>query len=382
MQYAYHPEDLEANLVLGEPGYQGICNLDNDIHPIWRRENFRVGDIEEEITLLGTNDPSWDRNALPLEPNIYQRIKPGLRLASLFLQQSGPFFSHVLYGTLQPRQVRRLHPFGEVDQWRNRWVDVIGKPHFSKQEIAAQLNTFADHVAENSLTYLSTHGSDDCPWGQTLTQLNERCRYSVGIGLFLAQVICQPQWHTCSAQTRRYHNFQLATTLIHELAHVAWICRCWDDFLEDPETVRDNAEAILSPDEEQMELGQSWENWFFGCELRPIETDDTTPSTWLGYACAPFTQDSANPGSIQYRNSRYGATAIPARCINQFFQKEQWAAHVDGDEPFSVDLTPLNSLSNEIWHDDLDDGFMTRMTLNHENRIDPAPSFADAPVRT
>ena len=382
MQYAYHREDLEANLVLGEPGYQGICNLDNDIHPIWRRENFRVGDIAEEGRLLKTKDVSWDRYTLPLDPKIYQRIEPGLRLASLLLEQSGPFFSHVLYGMLQPRQVRRLHPLGEVDQWRNRWVDVIGKPHYPKQVVAAQLNRFAEHVAENSLTYLSSHSSVDCSWGETRTQLDERCRYAVGIGLLLAKVICQPQWHRISAQARRYYNFQLAATLVHELAHVAWICRCWDDFLEDPDTARENEEAILSPNEEQMELGYSWENWFFGCELRPIETEDTTPPKWLGYACAPFTQDSGNPGSIQNRNSRYGATAVPAQCINQFFQKERWAAHIDGDEPFSIHLTPLNSLSNDEWHDDLDDGFMTRMTLNHENRIDPVPSFADTPLWT
>ncbi|KAF7511776.1 hypothetical protein GJ744_003507 [Endocarpon pusillum] len=360
MQYAYHQEDLEANLVLGEPGYQGICNLDNDIHPIWRRENFRVGDIEEEARLLLKNDASWDRDTLPLEQKIYQRIEPGLRLASLLLQQSGPFFSQVLYGMLQPGRVRRLHPLGEVEQWRIRWVDVL----------------------ENSLTYLSSDSSVDCPWGETRTQLKERSRYAVGIGPSLAQVILQPQWHKCSAQTRRYYNFQLATTLVHELAHVAWICRCWDDYLEDPDTAREDEEAILSPSEEQMELGQSWENWFFGCELRPIETEDTTPPKWLGYACAPFTQDSGNPLSIQNRNSRYGATAIPAQYINQFLQKERWAAHMDGDQPFSIHLTPLNSLSNDVWHDYLDDGFMTRMTLNHENRIDPAPSFTDTTLRT
>ncbi|ERF76888.1 hypothetical protein EPUS_02599 [Endocarpon pusillum Z07020] len=382
MQYAHHQEDLEANLVVGEPGYEGICNLDNDIHPIWRRENFRVADIADEARLLRKNHALWDRYTLPLEPKIYQRIEPGLRLASLLLQQSAPFFSQVLYGTLQPRRVRRLHPLGEVDQWRYRWVDVIGKPHFSKQEIAAQLNRFAEHVAEKSLIYLSSHTSLDNAWGETRTQLNERNRYAVGIGLSLGKVICQPQWNKCSAQTRRYYNFQLATTLVHELAHVAWICRCWDDFLEDPELVREDEEAIFSPSEVQMELGQSWENWFFGCELRPIEAEDTTPPKWLGYACSPFTLDSGNPGSIQYRNSRYGATAIPAKCINQFFQKGRWAAHMDGYEHFSIHLTPLNSLCNDVWNDDLDDGFMTRMTLNHENRIDPAPSFRDTTLQT
>lgn len=375
MEYAYNSEDLDGNLVLGEAGYRGICNLDNDIHPIWKRENFRVGDIEEQVRMLEMNDVSWDRSTLPLDPKIYQRMKPGLRFASLLLGQSGPFFSQVMHGELQPRQVRRLHPLGDLNEWKLRWVNVLGKPNFHQRVIAAQLENFAENVAANSLIYFPGDTAVDYSWGVTHTALDERCRYAIGIGSLLADVICQPQWHKISAQNRRYHNFQLAITLVHELAHVAWICRCWADLLQDPDAATE--EAVLSPDEEQIELGQSWENWFFGGDFQPIETAETPPR-WLGFSFGPFTRDSGNSESLNYQDCRYGVTAIPAFCINQFFQKERWAAHKDGTDPFSIHLTPLNSLSNEHWQDKLDDGFMTRMRLNHGSQTNPRRTFPEA----
>lgn len=52
MEYANRSEDLDAYMVLGESGYRGISNLDIDIHPMWRRENFRVGSIAQEVKSL------------------------------------------------------------------------------------------------------------------------------------------------------------------------------------------------------------------------------------------------------------------------------------------------------------------------------------------
>lgn len=47
MEYAFDVRDLEENLVPGDTGRRGICNLDNDMHRIWGRKDFRVGSIEE-----------------------------------------------------------------------------------------------------------------------------------------------------------------------------------------------------------------------------------------------------------------------------------------------------------------------------------------------
>lgn len=133
MQYAQNSEDLEANLVLGESGYPGVSNLDNAIHPIWKRENFRVGNIKEQVKMLKMNDGLWDRHPLPLDQKTYQRMEPGLRLASLFLERSGPFFSQLMHGTLQPAQLRRLQPYGQLNQWRMRTVSVVEDLHYPPQ---------------------------------------------------------------------------------------------------------------------------------------------------------------------------------------------------------------------------------------------------------
>jgi hypothetical protein len=316
-----------------------------------------VGNIEEQEMMLRMSDSSWYQFTRPLDQTVYQRIEPALLLASLLLEQSGPFFSQLIYGQLQIRQVRRLQPLGTPDEWETRAANVVRNPRHSPQLIAEELDGFANHVAEDSLTYFP----DDIPvtyaWGEARTTLNDQCRYAIGIDSSLADLICQSQWYATNAQSRRYYNFRLAVTLVHELAHVAWRYRRWDELLE---------EVIMSRSEEQIELGQSWETWFFGGELRPIDTFETPPR-WLGFAPGPFTTDSRNEVSLPWRDCRSGGTATPACCVNQFLQKQRWATHIDGSVPFSIHLTPLNSLTNEQWNDDIDDGFLFRMTFNNDN---------------
>lgn len=376
MQYAHNPEDLHANLVLGERGYLGICNLDNDIHPLWRHSNFRVGDIAEQVRLLETNDSSWDRSTLPLDQRIYQRMEPGLRLATLLLEQSGPFFSQLMHGQLQSRQIRKIEPLGDVKDWRIRWTNVVENPHFPSHVIAGQLRTFADHVTENSLIYFPIDKTGTGAWADTRATFKDRCRcrYAIGIGSLLADVICQPQWHRTSAQGRRYYNFQLALTLVHELAHVAWRCRRYNDIIQDPDT--ENDEVLLWPNEEQIELGQSWEYWFFGGELQAIDTFERPPR-WLGFGFGPFTIDSGNERSIDYPDCRLGTYAIPAVCINQFFQKQRWADHTNGSASFQIRLTPSNSLTNEHWGGTIDAGFDGRLAANHDPQSHPRPRFLE-----
>jgi hypothetical protein len=72
MERAYSFADLHANGVLGEWGYPGVCNLDNDIHPIWRSENFRMGNIEEQEMMLKMSDSSWDQSTRLLDQRIYR----------------------------------------------------------------------------------------------------------------------------------------------------------------------------------------------------------------------------------------------------------------------------------------------------------------------
>jgi hypothetical protein len=373
MEYAYDSQDLDANLVTGEPGYPGICNVDNDIHPMWRIEKFRVGNINEEVRMLRSNDDSWDRSTPLLDPKLYERMLPGLRLASLLLGQSGSFFSQLLRGRRNAFHVRRLQPMGDYDDWRIRPLDVIGDPHEPPYVVAAELEAFANHVADKWLIYIPGEDSSVTgAWGETQTTFNERCRYAVGLGSVLTDVMCEPQWQKQSAQSRRYYNFQLAITLVQELAHVVWRARRWDELLHDPEC--ESEDAILSPNEEQVELGQAWENWCFGGELRLIETYEE-PARWFGYAFCPFSIDSGYQRSVGYPDTRFSTHAIPAFCIYQFFQKERWAAHWDGSLPFTIQQTPLTSLTTEVWQPDNGHGFMARMDLNHEYQTHPRSPF-------
>lgn len=152
-----------------------------------------------------------------------------------------------------------------------------------------------------------------------------------------------------------------------ELAHVAWRCRNWDAMSDNPDEV--GKEAVLSPSEEQIELGQAWENWFFGGALQPIDTYET-PTRWLGYSYAPFTIDTCNNESLAYQDCRLGGRAIPAASINQFFRRDRWKSHRDGTWRLSVHETPVSSLTGEP-ADTEDRGFVARLTANHKGGSRP-----------
>jgi hypothetical protein len=374
MAFALNVDELETNLVLKEAGYRGICDLDNDIHPMWSRERFRIGNFAEQAHLSNTNNSKWDQSPFRLSQKTYERIEPALRLASLLLEHSGPFFSQVLHGQRKLPKIKRLQPMGAVSEWKMCWVHEVRNPEFSPEVVAAQLTTFTDHVAANSLVYFNAEGSELASWGEIRLSLEERCRYLIGIGDILARVICFPVWHQTPAQTRRYYNFQLATTLLHELAHVAWRARHWTPISGRPRLRM--TEAVLNTEEEQIELGQSWERWFLGGELQPLETGETPPR-WLGFSFVPFNIDTGNSDSLNYRDDGHGGHAIPASCINQFFQKTAWAAHRDGSIPFEIHLTPPASLTNGVWDESHGEAFMSRLELNHSTQTNPRPSFPD-----
>jgi hypothetical protein len=366
MEFAFDFDELGKQCVHGEAGYPGISNLDNDVHPMFKIEKFRIASAKRERELVDKNDPMFDTSAERMDQNIYERILPGLRLATLFLEHSGAFFSQVLQGELEPRQVKRIIPGSDGGDWRFLWINVIEELPRSQYFHALLLNLWTKHVAENILFYFDREHKDD--WADSHASYQERCRYTIAIGRSLQQYFCEALWHQTKAQTRRYMNFQLAATLIHELAHVAWYYRWWDDRLRD--FSEHTEEGICSHDEEQVELGQSWENWFFKGNFRPLEIT-VNPPLWAGYTWAPFTRDCENSDSISYPDATCGGAAVSAYSINQFFQKNRWEKHTDKSEPFTIDLTPLNSLTHECWIQDVDESYTERLTVNHESQTDP-----------
>jgi hypothetical protein len=371
MEFAFNFEDLGRHFVMEDADFSGISNLDNDVHPLFKRDHFRLASLEHESKLLLKNDPTFDVSAQRLNEEIYQRILPGLRLATLFFEHSGPFFSQVLQGELEPRKVKRLNIWGEVENWTVQWVNVIEEVRFSQTLIAMQRDYFAQHLAENTLFYFDDALEDH--WAEARPSYRERCRYTIGMGKNISRLFCEAPWHQTKAQTRCFMNFQLATTLIHELAHVAWYYRWWDyRLLRHPDH---KEEAICSHDEVQIELGQSWETWFFkGC-LRPMTLEH--PPRWVGYTWAPFTRDCENTEAVTYPDTTHACSAVPAYSINQFFQKERWESHTDQSQPFTLDFTPLSSLSCDCWFQDIEQSYMNRLTINHESQTNSRRQFPE-----
>jgi hypothetical protein len=86
MEFAHITKDLKDHLVSAEAGYKGISNLDNDIHRLWRMENFRIGDVQHETELLKNDDPALDLRANRTWPTT--RLSASRKLRPVLLQSS------------------------------------------------------------------------------------------------------------------------------------------------------------------------------------------------------------------------------------------------------------------------------------------------------
>ncbi|KAL8699874.1 MAG: hypothetical protein Q9224_001228, partial [Gallowayella concinna] len=225
------------------------CNLDNDIHPLLDRDRF-------------DDTPDY----------IYDRLIPGLRLASLFLSHPScmQFWVTLAKGdrrvdhVMSERYHRTRHRISRnVAMTKENVEEVIGYMHDLGEAKAIHF-TFASGLAfQGSAAFGTAHTicnfqSDTESRGAGNVQC---CHVRLHGDFYVIAKKLSTMLYPDPAQKLRY-NFILAALIVHEMAHAIELSQ-WRNRAPSP------FEPFLQHHNE-AELGRQWESYMFGGQVAPI----------------------------------------------------------------------------------------------------------------
>ncbi|KIW75905.1 hypothetical protein Z517_10650 [Fonsecaea pedrosoi CBS 271.37] len=219
---------MPVDLKIVQPDAQSVPPIPSDltlfgIHPLFRQTAFRYADHSHYLPL-----DELDKNTYDLSDLVYDRMKPALRLATLFLRQLMPELARVGLAKVE----EFMFPDGYkdkvlTDEWqflqtatesfeRHTLGLLSTKYRFTilTREFARRLCDAHGELAGTST--LITHDPDaEFDFAYPQTALN-----SSWFWYFAGE-----DWETISTEEKYAKHFLFASTLIHELAHAVWINR-------------------------------------------------------------------------------------------------------------------------------------------------------------
>ena len=226
----------------------GQCRLTNAVHPIWRYDKFWLGRLQ----LVALEEPAGALAMLgsdgPLPDEIYQKMEPALRLATLLLHRARPFLMRLMFAKLLPSGI----------------LDEAYRADNGVQE--AQYNATMSELAQTVLICTP----DPSEEGEATT-----VRSLVGPGLLYMtlhprhyEALAAESWAAADFKDRHHHLWYIAVHLVHEIAHLVWSNRVLDDWIEDPDNPALQAEPCLNPShshplDEPDELGRAQEHFLY-----------------------------------------------------------------------------------------------------------------------
>jgi len=277
LDYFHHSELLAAGIL--ELSCAKPSNLDNRIHPIFRRKNF-----------------------CQLHPSTYEALIPALRLASLLITEVhclewwvSTLFGHRVPVSNLPKKRSVILP-----------VDPITADHFfATKEYLLGLKsriTLRFRAQDEAQYAYGTQFRSASGRGQQVIEFSDRFRDFIESGGFANSSV--------SHQLRFLLFFAL--NMVHELAHAVFDTRADSTLSREPYVAHDVKEGLFF-----MEIGDSWERFIFGCKIQPLSGE-------VGYSedCR-FGLHRFSP-SARYENSTFGA--IPMGYINALMSKSRWEA--------------------------------------------------------
>jgi hypothetical protein len=87
MSFGYRHDVLNEYEAFWASGSKTVRPLKNDIHPLWKQDNFRMDGHNEQLARC-PNGLHWDGPKSRMPDDLYKSIEPALRLASMFLGRS------------------------------------------------------------------------------------------------------------------------------------------------------------------------------------------------------------------------------------------------------------------------------------------------------
>ncbi|KAF2503114.1 hypothetical protein BU16DRAFT_533386 [Lophium mytilinum] len=263
-----------------------LPDLEDIIHPVFRRSNFRDVDF-----------------------SLYQRMRPSLRLASLFLESEAmlEWYIRPAFGTsMRASQPQKVF-LSEPKRSRQRTAEMIreirsilvGLSYCVEFQFVEELKCFALTCKDTSkeTSYLARF------WSPVFTSAHPttiKLRDS-------SREFIECEYSSSSLCDRLRFDFMFATTILHELTHAFGIM------------IRGNLrEPYYDLADPQAEFGWSWERFALTGVINPFDRTSARVSflmwkVWLD-------DDEA------YANGGKEWTAVPVQWVSQWFQKSTWDA--------------------------------------------------------
>lgn len=233
-------------------------SLENDLHPLYQRVNFKVSALTYDTTGEEVGEPT-------LEARVHERMVPAFRLASLLLEFSLPFFAKVFCADLvylgEQFGFDRMYECTDADiqRVRNLLVEWADRTRF-------YCRTPDPVLGPNEV---GTHATSEIRVGEGSFPKPGRSLMSINIKTI--EFFSQENYDEIDAETKTSRLVQLAFTLVHEQAHAVF-CHRW---AEDPHLSQEDRDFIsrVTPREPmyhlQMnpryhELGFALQAWIHG----------------------------------------------------------------------------------------------------------------------
>ncbi|OAP61077.1 hypothetical protein AYL99_03278 [Fonsecaea erecta] len=234
------------------------------IHQIFRREAFRTVGYSRYLPLT-----ELDKDTHDLPQEIYDRMKPALRLATLFVKLLTPKFARIMSAQVENCPLANgRRGLLLTDEWVDDVPDVTASfaklctnyrfTLLAEDEFPRSFCAVHDGVAGTSglLTHIP-EAKFDHVYPQTALR-------SSLLELFVAE-----EWETMCTEEKYNYYFMLATTLVHQLAHAVWIDRVLSrhphEGFETGEIEICEPEARCRRNQMFAELGSEMELELFGC---------------------------------------------------------------------------------------------------------------------
>lgn len=335
MSFAFSGGDLQANYCMQTPDLTDSIPLDNDFHPIFQPQNFRVGIVTNGLGIFYSQDPQWQSSTDMFPSQLYDRILPAVRLASLMLDRSIPFFNRIWHAQEISHPGLLNHTYLDSTQVAN--CQEMDQTIQSLLSFAACIRFYISSLGRDSPS-----PSGDIWQGITYSALNSKIsplpQLCIGLEYGFIDFFAGEQYSRASEEGRLRANFMLARLMMHELAHGFRQWRALDEISKQasaqgkevsifggPPTLEPwYCDVTKGPQDPENELGRAWEDWFFNGCIKSIgfRKDYNAP---FGFAIISWSDwfERRQKGGI---STKPVYTALTAVSISRLFNARFWSS--------------------------------------------------------
>lgn len=272
---------------------------------IFHKYNFTKLSAEQ---VFSTPLEGWLSPESSIEDELYDRMRPGLVLATKLLEQTGEFFDRIVFGNI-------------VSSWGQRFCAPANE---LKAEFRGKFPDLHESLY-NVQFCMGSDGGSDLVYGNThhgrfphfeVSQGNSRVTCVVQLSPRFRSFFMDPDYETFDLELKQRILFTLAVTIVHELAHVWYRLRGFEFYRQGK--IELHAENTVSPfytqSQATAELGEAWEMETFKYSLQLDEDQPFARSQNL--VCDTFAK--------YYRPMAHPTYIVAPAVVAAFFEPECW----------------------------------------------------------